>query len=73
VNKNFRITERVNFGVGMNLYNVLNHPNFSNPTSDLATDMGSFNTIAPATNPYGSFLSSAVSGRIVQLSSKIRF
>jgi hypothetical protein len=75
VNKNFRITERVNFGMGVNLYNALNHPNFANPTGDITS--GQFglitSTVAPATNPYGSFLTSAVSGRIVQLSGKFTF
>jgi len=74
LNKNFKITERVNFGVGMNLYNVLNHPNFATPNSDLATGVGVFSsTVAPATNPYGSLLTSAVSGRVVQLSGRIIF
>jgi len=74
LNKSFKITERVNFGMGMNLYNVLNHPNFATPNSDSFLGMGVFSsTVAPATNPYGSFLTSAVSGRVVQLSGKIIF
>jgi hypothetical protein len=74
VNKTFKLTERFNFIAGMNVFNVLNHPNFATPNSDLPTGMGAFSsTVAPPTNPYGSFLTSAVSGRIVQLSGKLIF
>jgi hypothetical protein len=74
VNKTFKITERFNFIAGMNVFNVLNHPNFATPSSDSFLGMGVFSsTVAPPTNPYGSFLTSAVSGRIVQLSGKITF
>ena len=31
VNKNFKLTERMAFGVGANFYNVFNHPNFDHP------------------------------------------
>ena len=31
VNKNFKLTERMAFGIGANFYNVFNHPNFTNP------------------------------------------
>ena len=31
VNKNFKLTERMAFGIGANLYNVFNHPNFAQP------------------------------------------
>ena len=31
VNKNFKLTERMAFGVGANFYNVFNHPNFDLP------------------------------------------
>ena len=33
VNKNFKLTERVNFGLGANLYNIFNHPNFASPVN----------------------------------------
>ena len=31
VSKNFKLTERMAFGVGANFYNVFNHPNFDQP------------------------------------------
>ena len=33
INKNFKLTERVAFGVGANFYNVFNHPNFAQPNN----------------------------------------
>jgi hypothetical protein len=75
LNKNFQITERVTFRVGMNAFNVLNHPNFASPDGDIHS--GTFGTIlstvTPPTSPYGAFTGSAVSGRILQLSGKIVF
>jgi hypothetical protein len=61
--------------MGVNLYNVLNHPNFANPTGDITSgQLGQItSTVSQPTNPYGSFLTSAVSGRVVQLSTKLTF
>ena len=33
--KRFNITERANFAVGANFYNVFNHPNFATPNADV--------------------------------------
>ena len=75
INKNFKLTERVAFGVGANFYNVFNHPNFTNPDSSLASStFGQItSTTAPPTGPYGSFATGLPSGRIVQLQGKIVF
>jgi hypothetical protein len=73
--KRFKITERVDFGVGANMYNVFNHPNFGNPNHDLSG--GSFGltqtTVEPPTSPYGAFVGSAVSGRVIQLHAELKF
>lgn len=73
--KNTAITERVNFGMGLNFFNVFNHPNFANPVHDLAS--GQFgqiqSTVVPPTSPYGAFVGSAVSGREVQIQARISF
>jgi hypothetical protein len=73
--KNIPITERVSFGIGANAYNVFNHPNFANPVSDISS--GQFGTIqstvVPPTSPYGSFVGSAVSGRLLQLHARVTF
>lgn len=73
--KSFKITETVGFGVGANMYNVLNHPNFANPNHDMSG--GSFGmstlTTEPPTSPYGAFVGSAVSGRVIQLHAELKF
>jgi hypothetical protein len=75
VAKKFRLTERTAFTGGVNFYNVFNHPNFANPTSDISS--GQFgqilSTVVPPTSPYGSFVGSAVSGRLIQLTAKVSF
>jgi hypothetical protein len=75
INKNFKLTERVAFGVGANFYNIFNHPNFTNPDSNLGdSTFGQItSTTAPPTGPYGSFATGLPSGRIVQLQGKIVF
>jgi hypothetical protein len=74
--KAFRATERLRFTVGMNFYNVFNHPNFGNPDGDLA-DGSTFgtiqNTVTPASSPYGNFQGAAVSGRVMQTLLKFQF
>jgi len=73
--KNTAITERINFGLGLNFFNVFNHANFSNPVPDLAS--GQFgqiqSTVVPPTSPYGAFVGSAVSGREIQIQARISF
>ncbi len=78
INKNFKLTERMAFGVGANFYNVFNHPNFQNPsTANIAAGEGSFGTITqmavPPTGPYGSFFANLPSARMIQFQGKIIF
>jgi hypothetical protein len=77
VNKNFAITERVTFRFGVNAFNILNHANFANPGAGGDIHSGVLgkiqNTVTPPTSPYGAFVGSAVSGRMLQLSGKIIF
>jgi len=73
--KNFTLTERLHFALGANFFNILNHPNFANPVSDI--NDGSFgrivSTVVPPTSPYGAFVGSAVSGREVQVTARFTF
>lgn len=73
--KNFHITERVTFGLSAQAYNVLNHPNFLNPSGSVTS--GAFGkitlTASPPTSPYGSFQGSAVSGRVLVVGAKFNF
>ena len=75
VNKNFKLTERLAFGIGANFYNVFNHPNFTNPDPTLGDS--TFGTItgttAPPTGPYGSFATGLPSERIIQFQGKLVF
>ncbi len=80
INKNFKLTERMAFGIGANFYNVFNHPNFASPTdtwTGTGTSSGTFGqvfqTTAPPTGPYGSFFSGLPSGRIIQFQGKLVF
>jgi len=74
--KNFKVTERIGFGVGANMYNVFNHPNFGNPFHDIAAGSlagMAYTTVEPATSPYGAFVGAAASGRIIQLHANLNF
>ena len=75
INKNFKLTERMAFGVGANFYNLFNHPNFGQPVNTFgAGNFGSIlNTVAPPTGPYGSFATGLPSGRIIQFQGKLVF
>ncbi|MGA7461327.1 MAG: carboxypeptidase regulatory-like domain-containing protein [Candidatus Korobacteraceae bacterium] len=75
INKNFKLTERLAFGVGANFYNVFNHSNFANPINVLgAASFGQINLQAvPPTGPFGSFFQGAPSNRIIQFQGKLVF
>ena len=84
INKNFKLTERMAFGIGANFYNVFNHPNFQNPANadfalgpaDYQNPQG-FGTITqmavPPTGPYGSFFANLPSARMIQFQGKLVF
>jgi hypothetical protein len=73
--KSFRLNERFTFTLGANAYNILNHPNFANPVSDLSqSSFGTIlNTVQPPTSPYGAFAAAATDARIVQVMGKLTF
>jgi hypothetical protein len=73
--RNFKIAEKVSFGIGVQAFNAFNHPNFATPDANFGDS--TFGTIggmvnAP-TSPYGTFLGFDASVRVVQLSGKITF
>jgi hypothetical protein len=61
--------------VGAVFYNLLNHPNFSNPISDINnSEFGEeLTTVGPPTSIYGSGLGGDASTRIIQLNAKVTF
>jgi hypothetical protein len=77
INKNFKLTERLAFGVGANFYNVFNHPNFQNPSTSDVSAGPAFGTITqmavPPTGPYGSFFTNLPSARVIQFQGKLVF
>jgi hypothetical protein len=73
--KKFLNTERVNFQLGINAYNIFNHANFASPTSDVSTSSFGLiqGAVAPPTSPYGSFQGAAVTQRLFVLHGKLVF
>jgi hypothetical protein len=75
VNKSFTYRERLKLTVGAYFFNILNHPNFDLPGNNVA--LGNFgqitNSVSSPSSAYGSFMGSAVSGRLVQLVVKFAF
>ncbi len=73
--RSFRIKERVTMKAGIQAFNILNHPNFSNPDSGLGNStFGQITSMAGTpTSPYGNFLGFDSAPRLIQLSAKITF
>jgi len=77
VRKNFRINERVNFQLGLNAYNWINHANYGAPYPATGFGPGNFGKVlftqTPPTSPYGAFASAATDMRMAQLTGKLTF
>ena len=73
--KNFPIAERMKFSIGAQAFNLMNHPHFANPHSDVAGNgFGTItDTVGQPTSPYGAFAGSAVSGRVLVLTGRFTF
>jgi len=72
--KNFAISERMTFQVGLNAYNFLNHANYGAPYANTNGPLGStIFTQTPPTSPYGAFASAATDMRMAQLTAKFIF
>lgn len=73
--KTFKLTERVNFGLGAQAFNVFNRANFGLP--DGAYGDSTFGQITAMTgtptSPYGNFLGFDSSPRVLQVTGKITF
>lgn len=73
--KNFKVTERVDFQLGLDAYNFLNHTNFASPGTN--TFFGFFGkalfTQFTPTSPYGAFALAATDMRIAQIQGKVTF
>ena len=68
--------ESANLILGIQAFNVLNHPNFAQPLHDLAngTALGTIQgTVNPPTSILGSFLGGDASPRLLQVKAKFSF
>jgi hypothetical protein len=75
VTKTVRIREKMNFQIGANIYNTLNHPNFGLPSgtatgATLGTITG---TVSQPVSIYGSGQGAIVSGRVIVATAKFNF
>ena len=75
ITKNFKIHERLNFGLSAQAYNVLNHPNFSNASGTVTSgSLGLISgTVGAVTSAYGTGQGASVSGRILLVGGKLTF
>jgi hypothetical protein len=73
--KNFKVTERVDFQLGLDAYNFLNHANFAPPGTNTAFGFfgSTLTTQFTPTSPYGAFALAATDMRIAQIQGKITF
>ncbi len=71
----FAIRERAKLSIGMQAFNLFNHPNFSAPDSGVGdTTFGNIlSAVATPTSPYGNFLGFDSSPRVIQLTGKFVF
>ncbi|HLJ49930.1 MAG TPA: TonB-dependent receptor [Bryobacteraceae bacterium] len=73
--KTFKLGEKVSLGVGVQAFNVFNHPNFGLPDNGLGD--ATFGLISSMegtpTSPYGNFLGFDSSPRVAQISGKLVF
>jgi hypothetical protein len=73
--RGFAIKEKYKFTFGIQAYNVLNHPNFANPSGSVTS--GGFGeitgTLGPPTSIYGSFQGASVSGRVMVFTGTFSF
>jgi hypothetical protein len=79
ITKDFKIPhwEAAKFGVGLQFFNILNHPNFDKPVNDIAQGEGAFGTIislvSSPTSIFGGFVGADASPRIIQIKAQFVF
>jgi hypothetical protein len=77
VMKNFNIPhwEAAKLGIGLQFFNLFNHPNFDQPIGDIANpQFGSIvSTVSTPTSILGSFLGGDASPRLIQVKAHLTF
>jgi hypothetical protein len=75
--KNTRIPkwESANFAIGLQFFNLFNHPNFNLPANDIGSQFfgTSQATVNPPTSILGSFLGGDASPRLIQVKAQLTF
>lgn len=74
--KEFQLTERLTFQIGLNAFNVFNHDNIGDPyasTYPILPFGGSYFTQTPPTSPYGAFAAAATDMRMAQIVGTLKF
>jgi len=69
--------ESAKLGLGVQFFNILNHPNFDQPVRDISNGSGQFGQILRMVNTptsiLGSFLGGDAAPRLIQLTAKLNF
>jgi hypothetical protein len=69
--------ESAKLGLGVQFFNILNHPNFDQPVRDISNSAGQFGQILRMVNTptsiLGSFLGGDAAPRLIQLTAKLNF
>jgi hypothetical protein len=75
VTKFFTIHENAKLGLGMQFFNLFNHPNFDQPVGNIAaSNFGTIiHSVGPPTSILGAFLGGDASPRIIQLKMQLTF
>jgi hypothetical protein len=75
--KNFHlpITEASNLGIGLQFFNILNHPNFDQPDANISSSTFGqiISTVSVPTSILGSFLGGDASPRLIQVKATLSF
>jgi hypothetical protein len=73
--RTFQLREGKSLGIGIQAFNIFNHPNFANPDSSLGdATFGQVTSMAGSpTSPYGNFLGFDSAPRVFQLTAKFVF
>jgi outer membrane receptor protein involved in Fe transport len=73
--KDVKLTEKVTFSFGAQVYNLFNHANFDQPVGDISNPNfgSSISTVSPPTSILGSFLGAGGSPRFVEIRGVVRF